>query len=81
MKFYNPFKPHIVEYEPNKFTVRKLPWYFMFSVFDGNFWIYMDKYNEWYCTPYEPLGSIEEAKERLDYKNLLNLNLKFTLYD
>jgi hypothetical protein len=68
MKLYNPFKPHIVEYDPNKFTIRRLPWYFVFSALDGNMWIYMDKYNDWYLNPYDALNSVEEAKQRLNYK-------------
>ncbi len=68
MKPYNPFKPHIVEYEDEWFTVRKLPWYFMFSVIDYQPWIYKDVNGEWYSHPYNMVRSIEKAKERLNYK-------------
>lgn len=68
MKFYNPFKPHIVEYAPGEFAVRKLPWYFLFSFLDGKYWIYKDKKCEWYQLPFDSVYSLEEAKQRLNYK-------------
>lgn len=67
MKFYNPFKPHIVEYD-GWYFVRKLPWCFMFSALDGKMWLYLDRFNDWHLKPYDPLCFIEEAKERLNYK-------------
>jgi hypothetical protein len=68
MKFYNPFKPHIVEFTPGWFAVRKLPFYFMFAILGGGIWVYMDKEHNWYFRLYDPLTSLEKAKERLNYK-------------
>ncbi len=68
MKFYNPFKPHIVEYAPGLFTVRKLPWYFPLFLLVAQPWLYKDRFYGWHTQPYDPLYAIEEAKQRLNYK-------------
>jgi len=65
MKLYNPFKPHIVEYEPGVFAVRKLPWYFLLTFLDVSYWIYKDAKCDWYQTPFNSMLSLEKAEQRL----------------
>ncbi len=68
MKFYNPFKPHIVEYAPGVFAVRKLPWYFLIRLVDQNYWIYKDYKCKWYHLSFDSMYSLEDAKQLLNYK-------------
>jgi hypothetical protein len=62
MKFYNPFKPHIVQFE-NKYLVRRLNgffWKYKATNTHGNekpHWWYMWEHVSKYCT----CGSLEQA--------------------
>lgn len=70
MKIYNPFKPHIVEFENGKFAVRKIgfPFGFGFAVYKGvKLAGGKDRYFWWYDNTAEyahryQLESIEQAK-------------------
>jgi hypothetical protein len=73
MKFYNPYKPHIVT-DGTRFAIRKrvvfLGWEF-FDVRANPFWWYADEYINRYCW----CLSFEEAKKALqraiDYKPVM----------
>ena len=64
---YNPFKPHIVQFDNNKFAVRKLTYFLI--------WGYRDNYchdNYWWTTPnnvqrYSSVNTYEEAVDILKF--------------
>jgi hypothetical protein len=73
MKFYNPFKPHIVSFG-EYYAIRKLCWYGLF-VFQ---WEYLDTYDNWgydkwwwtypslHFEEYCKINTVAQAKELLD---------------
>ena len=66
MKFYNPFKPHIVKFRNGKFAIRR-------AGFPFGFWEYLDKFtlDFWWSIPQYVannafFSSKEEAQTRFD---------------
>ena len=59
--WYNPFKPHIVEYRPGRFTIRKLS-------IEHLGWAYKESNGDFYISNYGYARNLDEAKERLAYK-------------
>lgn len=66
MKFYNPFKPHIVEFADGTFAVRKRGWLgFMWTYKDRNGWSYSTTSDiQWWLNDYLrhcKVGTYDEA--------------------
>lgn len=59
MKFYNPFKPHIVKLKNGRFAVREL------SLSDIFTWMYSDRDGVLYLSPHNSYDDIVYARENL----------------
>lgn len=63
MKFYNPFKAHVVQLATGGYAVRKLNCFLYFGYLDSNSWFY--GFPKWYSVDTE-----QEARKMLaDYRN------------
>lgn len=72
MKFYNPFKPHIVEFENGKFAVRKsalFHWLYkghtLFTTEKEEHWWFLHEYVVKHCM----VNTLEEARTVLNREN------------
>ena len=77
MKFYNPFKPHIVEFADGTFAVRKRGWLgFMWTYKDRMGWCSSSDSNiQWWLTDYLKhckVNTFEQAVEVMSIKKKIN---------
>ena len=73
MKFYNPFKPHIVETEDGKFAIRELRlWWQFWDRKDKYKWSSRQWIKEW-CL----FNTLDEAKAKLQKHYESKKKLKF----
>ena len=79
MKFYNPFKPHIIEVHNNKYLVRKLTFigYKYLDKDDCTYWWYVDLSVIRYCIfdsvelAIQVISKIHESSNPLKPKRIL----------